>query len=495
MEEPAVVGRYVIDKEIASGGMATVHLGRLMGAAGFARTVAIKRLHPHFAKDKEFVDLFVDEARLAARIRHPNVVSTLDVVKRDGEVLLVMDFVEGESLSRIVKVAAARETQLPLPISTAIIVGTLHGLHAAHEATNDKGEPLNLIHRDVSPQNILVGVNGIPMLLDFGIAKAAERSHQTRDGVLKGKIAYMPPELVLGEAEVDRRVDIYAASVVLWEMLTGTRLVRGPNDIATARRILEAKHEPPSRYNPAVGPLIDSLVMKGLSARADDRFATALEMADALEEACSVATPRKVAAVVAQFAGTAIAERKSLVSELESGSGQLKVLPSQPPPKTEITNTEIGSMSASAAARPRRRGLWLGLAAAGVVATIAVAALWRTGGSEDGTAAAEPPANSATTGASPPATAPAVPVAPSPEPAASAASPPAARSAAPAPSASAPAAATSAALPVPTPAKPAPKAVNAPAPKPKPRPAASNCNPPYVIDGAGIKRYKPECFR
>src|SRR4051794_3762977 len=144
-----VVGRYALYDPIAAGGMATVHLGRLLGPVGFSRTVAIKRSHPEFAEDPEFVSMFLDEARLAARIRHPNVVPTLDVVALEGELFLVMDFIQGESLSKLLRACKAKETRVPRSVACAIMVGVLSGLHAAHEAKNERGEPLNLVHRDV----------------------------------------------------------------------------------------------------------------------------------------------------------------------------------------------------------------------------------------------------------------------------------------------------------------------------------------------------------
>src|SRR6478736_1694730 len=178
-----VAGRYALYGEIAAGGMATVHIGRLLGPVGFARTVAIKRLHPHYAKDPEFVSMFLDEARLAARIRHPNVVPTLDVVALDGELFLVMEYVQGESFARLVREARRARLDVPPEVISAIVVGALNGLHAAHEATSERGEPLNIVHRDVTPQNILVGSDGVARLLDFGVAKAAGSLHATtRDG-------------------------------------------------------------------------------------------------------------------------------------------------------------------------------------------------------------------------------------------------------------------------------------------------------------------------
>src|SRR5215472_1683440 len=226
---PLVFGRYRLHGVIASGGMATVHYGRLLGPVGFARTVAIKRLHAQFAQDPEFVAMFVDEARLAARIHHPNVVQTLDVVMEGGELLLVMDYVPGESLAHCLRALISVRTPIPADIVSAIGCAVLHGLHAAHEATGDTGQPLLIVHRDVSPQNVLVGADGVPRLIDFGVARAEGRVQLTREGQLKGKLAYMAPEQLRGTGEVDRRTDVYAAGVVLWETLTRERLFGGDN--------------------------------------------------------------------------------------------------------------------------------------------------------------------------------------------------------------------------------------------------------------------------
>ncbi|HEX4514731.1 MAG TPA: serine/threonine-protein kinase, partial [Polyangiaceae bacterium] len=217
------LGRYTLFDVIASGGMASVHFGRMIGPAGFARTVAIKRLHPHLAHDAEFATMFLDEARLAARIQHPNVVQTLDVVSHDNELLLVMEYVRGETLSRLLTAARKRKVAIPQRIVSAILIGVLHGLHAAHDAKSEQGMPLEIVHRDVSPQNVLVGADGVVRVVDFGVAKAASRAHSTRDGQIKGKLQYMAPEQLKREG-VDRRADVYAVGVMLWECLAARKL-------------------------------------------------------------------------------------------------------------------------------------------------------------------------------------------------------------------------------------------------------------------------------
>ena len=310
------IGRYVLFDRIASGGMAQVHLGRLVGAAGFARTVAIKRLLPHCATDAEIVPMFVDEARLAARIRHPNVVSTLDVVQEGDELLLVMEYVHGESLSRLASRARMRGEGIPIPIASAILVGVLEGLHAAHEAKSERGDPLNIVHRDVSPQNILVGVDGVARVVDFGIAKARGRVQTTRDGQLKGKAGYVGPEQLLGDP-IDRRLDVYAASVVLWEILAGRRLFEGDGAPAVMRSVLEQRVAPPSTYA-HVPRALDDLVLRGLSRSPSDRFATAREMAAALEHIVPPAAPRDVETWVATLASDVLAARAELLDAIEN---------------------------------------------------------------------------------------------------------------------------------------------------------------------------------
>jgi len=233
--------------------MATVHLARQRGAVGFARTVAVKRLRPQFAEDPDFVAMFLDEARLAARIHHPNVVTTLDVVATGGEVFLVMEYVQGESLSRLFRTAVEKEQRIDPRFAATILASVLHGLHAAHEAVSEDGEALNIVHRDVSPQNILVGVDGVARVLDFGVAKAAIRTQATRDGQLKGKLSYMSPEQILGE-EVTRQADIYSASVVLWEALTMRRAFQFDNEGALMGAVLKGMEDRPSHFAEGLAP-------------------------------------------------------------------------------------------------------------------------------------------------------------------------------------------------------------------------------------------------
>jgi serine/threonine protein kinase len=313
-----VKDRYLLHGKIASGGMAVVHLGQVLGAQGFSRAVAIKRLHPQFATDPAFSTMLLDEARLAARIRHPNVVSTLDVVQTDEEIFLVMEYVNGDPLSSLLDEARQQGSPVPPDISSSIVAGALAGLHAAHEARAEDGSPLQIVHRDVSPQNIMVGQDGIARVLDFGIARATARSHATRTGQLKGKLRYMAPEQLRGEGAT-RRVDIYAAGVVLWEVLTGQKLFAAETDAATFGRVMEGIVQPPSAVA-HVPPEVDAVVLCALARNPSARYATALEMAAALEAALPPASTRQVGAWVELTAGPLLAARMQRIREMESRS-------------------------------------------------------------------------------------------------------------------------------------------------------------------------------
>ncbi len=334
------LGRYLLCSQVASGGMATVHLGRMLGPDGFARVVAIKRLHPHLAREPNFAAMFLDEARLAARIRHSKVVPILDVVSAAGEVLIVMEYVLGQSFAELLRAAGA---PTPPDIAAAIVIDALEGLHAAHEARGDDGVPLGLVHRDVSPQNVLVGVDGGARLVDFGIAKARGRSQETRDGELKGKASYMPPEQVRGRP-LDRRADVYAAGVVLWEALTGRRLFTADEPMTIMLRVCEETPPPPSRFV-SVPPEVDALVMRALAKGADERYGSAREFADAIERTMAPASPRTVARWVQSTLGERLA---ALEAAMEAAARATPGLP-QPPSTPTAPPTE------DAGARPEAR--------------------------------------------------------------------------------------------------------------------------------------------
>jgi serine/threonine-protein kinase len=345
-----VVERYELVSEISSGGMATVYLGRVRGAVGFARTVAIKRLHPHLAKDREFVSMLIDEGRLASRIRHPNVVPTLDVLEDGGELLLVMEYVHGESLSAIVRAVKAAGGSFPSPIAAAIVSGMLLGLHAAHEATDEAGRPLNVVHRDVSPHNVLVGADGVTRVVDFGVSKATGRLQSTGEGTIKGKLAYMAPESFRRSVELDRRADVYAAAVVLWELLTGQRLFAGDHSEVVAK-VLSGEVAPPSSLVPDLSPALDEVVMCGLDFSPEGRYPTARSMERALHRATPVASTFEVAEWL----------EKTLGPELRARTEQLTAAELDPPrpapPVGEIAAVEVSTLHLGP--RPKRATRWL----------------------------------------------------------------------------------------------------------------------------------------
>ena len=318
MSSGITLGRYTLFDKIASGGMAAVYFGRLVGAAGFTRTVAIKRLHPHLTEEHDFVSMLIDEARLSARVRHPNVVQVLDVIETDSDLCLVMEYVHGESLAKLLRAARDRNARTPLPIASAVMTGVLLGLHAAHEATSDRGEPLNIVHRDVSPQNILVGTDGVARVIDFGVAKAANRLHTTRDGALKGKFAYMAPEQLMGT--VSNRTDIYAAAVVFWETLVGRRLFIAEEQVDVFAQITTGKVVAPSHHVPEIPPELDAVVMRALAVDPSARFATAREMADALMRVVPPAQSTEVGAWVTEVATESLSKRLVQLSGIESRS-------------------------------------------------------------------------------------------------------------------------------------------------------------------------------
>jgi serine/threonine-protein kinase len=329
--------------------MATVHFGRLSGPVGFSRTVAIKRLHPQYAKDPEFVTMFLDEARLCGRIRHPNVVPTLDVVATEGEIFIVMEYVAGEALSKLLKTAWQKNVPVPPRVAATIISSVLHGLHAAHQTKDEHGRELGIVHRDVSPQNILVGSDGTSRVLDFGVAKAAGRMQTTRDGQVKGKIAYMPPEQLSG-GFVSRQSDIYAASVVLWEALTARRLFDGETEAIVLVRAIEGKIDAPSTFNPAIDAATDAVVMRGLARDPEARFATARDMALAMEQTIGLASPYEVGEWVESVAAEEIARRARSIAEIESAS--MSAPTSSPriglaPTPAEPPHSQVSSISVS----------------------------------------------------------------------------------------------------------------------------------------------------
>jgi serine/threonine-protein kinase len=304
-----IVERYILGSPIAAGGMATVYLGR---PVNLPRVVAVKQLRPEMARDQAFVRMFLDEAQLLCRIRHKNVAPPIDCFQHAGEFFIVMEYVHGQSLSQLLPAGG-----VPPGLASKVISDVLTGLDAAHDAVDCMGQPLGLVHRDVSPHNILVGTDGAARIVDFGIAKAAWRAHVTQHGQLKGKPGYMAPEQ-MAFGHVDRRTDVYAAGIVLWELLAGRRLLgdqclHQAALVSSAREILA-----PSSIAPTVPRALDDVVLSALSCEPNDRFPDARSMAEALLDAAPPFRDFEVGAWVAAHARNELRGREELVIELEN---------------------------------------------------------------------------------------------------------------------------------------------------------------------------------
>ncbi len=352
-EGPERIGRYEVMGELAAGGMAVVYLARLPGVGGFQRVFALKCLHPHLARETEFVDMFLDEARLAASVRSAHVVPILEVgIAEAGEHFVVMEYVEGASLASLVASACELEGRVPTSVALRVALDALAGLHAAHEARDEAGAPLGIVHRDVSPQNILVGVDGVARLTDFGIARAESRLSTTRDGTFKGKLSYMAPEQASG-GEVDRRADVFAAAVIAWELLANRRLFKGTNDLHTVHLLLYDRIPRLGDFHPGVPPALDEALARALDRDPQARFASAAELAEALERAAAGwATPaaaRDLAAFVEATAARSLArQREILRARSATGTAQRTALVT-----AQVLAAPAGPSAASVAATQR----------------------------------------------------------------------------------------------------------------------------------------------
>jgi len=272
------VGQYKLCFELASGGMATVYLGRSEGPAGIERVAAIKRIHPHLAKQASFVEMFLDEARIVSQINHGNVCTVYDFGEADGEYYIAMEYLVGETVSRVFK--ALRKNPDPSHvnrlngIALKVIADACEGLHAAHDLKDARGERLGVVHRDVSPQNLFITYDGVAKVMDFGVALARERLHRTVTGQIKGKYAYMAPEQ-LGEAIVDRRADVFALGVVLWEALALRPLFKRSTEAKTILNVLNGPIPAPSLVRPGISRELDHIALRALERDPERRYPTA----------------------------------------------------------------------------------------------------------------------------------------------------------------------------------------------------------------------------
>ena len=550
------IGRYMLHRQIARGGMATIHIGRLMGDEGFSRIVACKRLHPEFAEDGEFVQMFLDEARIASKVHHRNVVPVLDVVTTGDEVVLVQEYVHGVPLHWLLRTAHEAKTHVPINVAVSIACQVLAGLHAAHETVDEMGAPLNIVHRDVSPQNVMVATDGTARLLDFGVAKASMAAHITREGVFKGKLAYSAPEQIKGSAT--RQSDIYAMAVVLWELLVGHRMHGGAQaeaelvgeilsgSLPTITDALAQEREWLGSNRWKQLETLEPIIKKGLSVDAKERWETAADMEAALATAVPPASPTGVAAWLKAL-GKAFLEGRDRVIAEEEQSWRRSALSSAP--RRLGTQTPVAGVPTARAAsqpgigtgtkpgvtaeRPRLPARKLGtlIAAAGAAVVVASIAfiIFLAHDSSSGGPPVTPAALPVSAPAAPVATTPSAPPVAAAQPAAATATTPTAapepmpvvvpppteeapqENAHPAPVRptmvtrnhvihTPPAArrpvTTAAPQPAPPPPPPAPAAVAPAPPPPAPAPEqkpATDCNPPYYFQG-DKKIFKPQCL-
>ena len=277
------LGKYRLIAELGHGGMAQVFLALARGPAGFNKLAVIKQIREQLADDPEFLTMFLDEARLAARLNHPNVVQTNEVGEDGKRYFICMEYLEGQPLNRIIQ-RVGRENGIPMGLHLRILCEALAGLHHAHELTDYDGTPLQVVHRDVTPHNVFVTYAGQVKVVDFGIAKALSQSAETKAGVLKGKVAYMAPEQARGD-KVDRRADIFSVGVIMWEALVGRRMFKGLTDVVIIQKIVNGQLQSPRSANPNVDEKLDAVCMKALAHNREERYETAADFQMAIEQA------------------------------------------------------------------------------------------------------------------------------------------------------------------------------------------------------------------
>jgi serine/threonine-protein kinase len=314
-----MLGRYELLATIGVGGMASVILARQRGPAGFEKAVVIKLIHPHMAQDSIAVNMLLDEAKIASQLDHQNIVHTYELGEAHGTYYIVMEYLAGESLGQVLKEGQKQRVNLPPYVAAKIVSDAAEGLHYAHDLADFSGAPLGIVHRDVSPGNIVVQYNGAVKVVDFGIAKAQGRVTSTQDGELKGKYGYMSPEQIKNEP-MDRRSDIFSLGVVLWESLARRRLFQADNVAAILMQILQGDRTPPSTLDPEVPHALDTIALRALAPDPRDRFQTVAEMKQAIDDAIWRARvgPAEIAAHMHRLFTDRIETRKALLSRATS---------------------------------------------------------------------------------------------------------------------------------------------------------------------------------
>ena len=404
-------GQYVLVRKLAEGGMAEIFLSKLLGADGFERNVVIKRMLSNLSSLPDFVEMFRDEARLAARLSHPNIIQIHELGFIEGCYYICMEYLAGEDFSTTLRQAGKKRQYTPIPIVMRVLADAARGLHYAHDFTNESGQPLHVVHRDISPSNLYVTYQGQVKVLDFGIAKASSRLVQTRTGVVKGKYIYMAPEQARGE-EVDRRADIFSLGVSLYESITNVRPFARENDLAVLNALLQGDFMPPTKLRPDIPKELEAVVLKAMALRPEDRFATASEFADALERCTSgklaLASNKDLSEYMRmQFGDQRFTEKtrvptlatlKAMSAQLGASapdkpvvfasSGVFPAAGAPPPPAPEPSDSSTSVVPPPArppapvaegptAVRPRRLGLVAGAVAAALLVAVGGFVAWR----------------------------------------------------------------------------------------------------------------------
>src|ERR1043165_346163 len=285
---PSRLGKYELVMPLAAGGMARIYIGRSTGIGAFERDVVLKMITPERANDQTTINMFLDEARLAASLNHQNVAKVFEVGEDQGVHYLAMEYVHGQDLRAVLAKAGSGGTRIPLELALTVVAGAAAGLHHAHERRGPDGVPLGIVHRDVSPSNIMIGYDGAVKLLDFGIAKATSRSVETQSGIIKGKFAYMAPEQCRGR-DVDRRSDVFSLGIILYEISTQHRCFRADSDFDTMHRIVTGDIVRPTRLVQGYPQALEAIVMKALSVDPAQRYQTAGLLLEAVESYAAAA--------------------------------------------------------------------------------------------------------------------------------------------------------------------------------------------------------------
>ena len=283
MSDSARLGRYILKRKIATGGMAEIWLAEQAGPAGFAKEIVIKRILPHLADDQKFVEMFLDEARLAAAFSHPNIAQIFDLGEADGSYYIAMEYIDGFDLEGIVERAIDTGHLIPVEVAARLIADAAQGLDYAHSFVDKDGKPMGLVHRDISPQNILVSKDGVAKVVDFGVAKARNKSNKTQTGAVKGKLSYMSPEQITASKDLDGRSDIFALGIVLYELVTTQRPFGHESELLAVSAILNDAVRIPDRLTANVPGELEQIILKALDKDRDRRFQEAAEMQSALE--------------------------------------------------------------------------------------------------------------------------------------------------------------------------------------------------------------------